>query len=280
MPVVERRLQRRYLRLVQEHLHVATDAAHGLSALPGSQDCFAATQAAWRFSANDRLGLPELAGPLIEQGRHAAAASPAEVVLLVHDWSTLAFGSHHSKADRLQLTHAKDVGYELATALLVDAATGGPMALTLRAADGLHSTRPEAAEPIAAHVDQVRPVMDASRGWELSQPVVHGIDREADSVGYYRLWAADGDRFVVRADAARSVRWEGRETSLPAVVAELTERGGFVDLDEVECRGTTTTQSVAETSVVLHWSDSSRSRPRRSPNAWRWRAWRAWWSGG
>lgn len=65
MPELEKRLRRRYRRLVMEHLSSAQRVAAGLRALPGAEDAFASTQAAWRFYANERCALPRLAGPLV-----------------------------------------------------------------------------------------------------------------------------------------------------------------------------------------------------------------------
>jgi len=241
--------------MVKEHLHAASHLASGLSALPGLKHPFASTQAAWRFYANPRVTLPELIGPLQEEGRRACAASPADFVLLVHDWSTLGFRAHTSKTDRVQLTHQYDIGYELATALLVDAANGDPLApmeIRLRAADRVHSTRAPAPSISAKRLDQLLPTMRAAANWGLDKPIVHIIDREADSVGHYRKWVAKGHWFLVRADAVRSVRWQGRALTLPKIVAALTRKGQFRPASEIDYKGKPARQLIAETSVVLH----------------------------
>jgi hypothetical protein len=49
LPSDDKRLQRRYLQLVQEHLSPVQAIAAGLRALPGTAQAFASTQAAWRF---------------------------------------------------------------------------------------------------------------------------------------------------------------------------------------------------------------------------------------
>ena len=60
IPDLEPRLQRRYQQLVKEHLHTSESVAAGPSALPGGNQAFASTQAAWRFYANPRVALEEL----------------------------------------------------------------------------------------------------------------------------------------------------------------------------------------------------------------------------
>lgn len=95
---------------------------------PGTKGAFSATQAAWRFFNNDHISLPDLVEPLRKTGREATEKSRSAFSLLVHDWSKLGYGTHHSKKDIAQLTHKTDTEYELTTALLVSADTGSPLA--------------------------------------------------------------------------------------------------------------------------------------------------------
>ena len=140
---LEPRLQRRYVRLVNEHLRAAPPLAAGPAALPRLTAAFASTQAAWRFFANDAASLPALVAPLQAAGHRALEDSPAEYALLVHDWSLLNYHRHAAKADQVLFSRGSDRGYELASALLVDAANGDPLApleLRLRTAAAVQST--------------------------------------------------------------------------------------------------------------------------------------------
>jgi hypothetical protein len=124
-------------------------------------------------------------------------------LLLVHDWSHLSFGSHQGKSDLLQRSHGKDVGYDLATALLVSGEDGSPLApmqMHLAAADGLHSSSDDPPTVDTPPIDQVQPTMDHSSQWGLERPLVHVIDREGDSVGHYRQWDEANHWFLVRGD--------------------------------------------------------------------------------
>src|SRR5437016_14246609 len=94
LPTIEKRLQRRYVQLVNEHLRSATPLAAGPAALPRLTAAFASTQAAWRFFANDTASLPALVAPLQEAGRRALQDSAADYALLVHDWSILNYHRH------------------------------------------------------------------------------------------------------------------------------------------------------------------------------------------
>lgn len=233
--------------------------AAGVASLPDQGQGFAAVQAAWRFLNNERVTLPALVEPLREVGRSRVAQTVAPFALLVHDWSKLTFGSgraHSSKRDLLQLTHKADVGYELLTGLLVSADDGSPLApleLHCRTAHGLLSTRAAPAPRAVAHLEQVLPTMKASRTWGLTKPLLHVIDREADSVDHYRRWHQAGHRFLVRADDRR-VLWGGERRLLSAICRALHRGGKLRQVGEAggaSYRGKPATLFLAETEVVL-----------------------------
>jgi hypothetical protein len=249
------RLQNRYYQLVREHEHVLNAAASGLSALPGTSQPFASTQAMWRFLGNRSVSLSALIEPIQETARPILARSRERVALIAHDWSMLAFGTHGSKADRYQRTHKSDLGYELAAALLIEADRGtplGPMEIRLRTANGALTTRRGGATAHSARLDELIDVMEASRAWGLDRPLIHIIDREADSVWHYRSWQAAGHQFVVRADDQRLVRHRGVERPLPEVAQALVTEGAFLDMDKsIDYKGTAGRLWVAETTIVL-----------------------------
>jgi hypothetical protein len=257
---MDKRLQARFRCLVSEHAHSVNALVTGLSALPGTGTAYGATRAMSRFYANDGTTLPALIEPAQDQIRVALATSAATVALVVHDWCMFNFNTHTSKRDRYQRSHETDVGYELGSALVVDAADGrplGPMELRLRTAGTILSTRVRPTRYPPGHVDELLEVMDEARRWDLPKAPIHLIDREADSVGHYRLWQARGHRFVVRADQARVVRWNNVECALADVVMRLsgqfevvTDAGAQPEV--VTIRAGTGVVKVTQTAVVLH----------------------------
>jgi hypothetical protein len=251
---LDARLVARYRTLVESHVNAVQAIASGIQSLPGvGGTSFAATQAAWRFFPNPRVTLPQLVQPLQEAGRSGAARSASQHVLVACDWSKLDFDGHRSKTDLTQLTQPLDVGYELATALLVDADQGhplAPMGLTVLSRDGLYSTQSAQIMPREPHLQQVSTWMAASRVWNLKKTCVFVIDREADAVQYFRKWHADGHRFLVRGDDRRAT-FRGTATKLSAVRDVLRQEGAFQRVREVTLRGRTGQQWVAETQVVL-----------------------------
>src|SRR5258708_85179 len=191
LPRMERRLQKRYLGLVQQHMDAATALAAGIHALPQVGGSFAAAQAAWRFFANEEGALPRLVEPLRGSGRHAAPRSWWAYAWLVHDWSKINYDGHASKTDQVKLSNSLDFGYEQTTALLVDAATGlplAPMEISVLAADGRHTTAHEVVQPPIPHLDQILPVMQASQAWGVDKRLVHRIDPEGGSLLNILRW--------------------------------------------------------------------------------------------
>jgi len=249
------------------HLSPTQIIAAGLRPPPDLSTSLAATQAAWRFYANDAVTLPTLAGPLIDAARASVAAGACDGtshLLVALDWSPLHYGGHAARADRVALNNRKDLGYELLTALAISDRDGSPLApvcLELRAADGTHSTRAAALlSDDASQLDTLAPVMAHVAGLGLSPPgqtPVFVIDREADSVAHFRAWDAAGHRFIVRADDRPRVVHQGVTRPLGEVADLLSRRraggGGaaFADVGEVSFEGRPARQFVAETAVVL-----------------------------
>ena len=127
------------------------------------------SQKLWRFSVDPRLEVAALIEPMHNLVRQEMADRPG-VLLAIHDWSTLGFGGHASKTDRVELTHAKDVGYDLATVLMVRGDDGAPIApalVSLTTAEGVLSTRDDAPAADLCHIDQVREAMRVRRRPEV-----------------------------------------------------------------------------------------------------------------
>jgi len=255
LPDVDPRLNDRYLQLIQEHMAALDPIASGLRALPRVAQAFASTQAAWRFFRNQRVTLPKLVQPLIDRAQQAIPDACDAYALVVHDWSLLHYNNHPSKRDRVELSNSQALGYELLTSLVVSDRDGAPLAPVcqqLRAQAGIYSTRSERVLAERSQLDMLGPVLGHIEELDLGKRLVHIIDAEADSVAHYRRWAAKGWRFLVRADEARRVLFEGQESLLSAVATTLQTRRSFRQARQVDYRGEKVQQWVAEAAVVLH----------------------------
>jgi hypothetical protein len=254
LPPLEPRLQQRYEQLVKESLQVSQAVAAGIKALPTAASAFAQTQAAWRFLNNPNVTLPALAEPLLARARSDLAPQCDEFALVAHDWSHLHYNTHASKTDRVQLAHSHDHGYELQTALLLSDRTGQPLAplcLNLVSAEAVYTTRPESTLPDQPRLDELAGRLAYLQGLGLERPLVHIIDREADSVGHYRQWVAAQHRLLVRAKGGQRVEHEGATTKLAAVAQTVKRRGALSRVGEVAYKGRPAQLWVGETTVVL-----------------------------
>ena len=251
---MEPRLQRRYEKLVVAHLRTAPILAGGLASLPGVAESFAATQAAWRFYGNKRLSLPRLAQPLLQNVRRELAEQGPGWLLVAHDWSLLHYSGQAHKEGRIALGNTHDLGYELLSSLALDDKDGhplAPVAQELRAQEGLYSTRSARRLKALSQLDGLTPVFAHLETLKLGRPLVHILDREADSIGHYRQWHQQGWRFLVRADQERVVRHEGQRRTLAQVVAALRRGQVWIPADPLLHESELIQPWVAETSVTL-----------------------------
>jgi hypothetical protein len=248
-----RPLQDAYAILIKGFGKTGSSAAPGPGATVAGLKPASFAQKLWRFCVDPRVEESALIEPMHEAVRQEVTRRPG-ILLAIHDWSTLSFGSHSSKTDRATLTHATDVGYDLATVLVVRSDDGSPIApvlVSLTTADGVISTRDDVPALDVCHIDQVRPAMRYVHDLDFGATVVHVIDREADSINHWRQWTADGHLALVRGDD-RKVLCDGQETSLVAVAERLHGAGAFQDAGEAQYHGRKARLFVAEAEVVLH----------------------------
>jgi hypothetical protein len=246
-------LQDAYAILIKGFGKTGSSTAPGPGATIAGLKPASFAQKLWRFCIDPRVEESALIEPMHEAVRQEVALRP-EVLLSIHDWSTLAFGGHPSKTDRLTLTHATDVGYDLATVLIVRSGDGAPVApvsVSLTTADGVLSTRDDVPAVDVCHIDQVLGAMQYVRDLDFAATVVHVIDREADSVNHWRQWTADGHLALVRADD-RKVLCHGQKTTLVAVAERLRQEGAFNAAGPARYHGRKAKLFVAEAEVVLH----------------------------
>ena len=238
-----------------------------MKALPDSKTSFAHTQALWRFLHNDSVTPSALAQPLLTGAQEAIHACCQHYTLVAHDWSRLNYHRHTSKSDRHQMTHATDVGYELQSSLLIGDQHGeplAPVAHNLRTGPCTLSTYRPAYKTPLAHLDELSERMNwLSQQPALTQtqkPLVHLVDREADSVRHLRDWSAQGHLWLIRAKAGSRVQTGGRDTRLDTLAQTLN----YEVVREVSYQGKVGTQWVAQTAVVLTRQAKPRSASREA----------------
>ena len=245
--------------MVQQHVRGAQALAAGIAALPDTRSSAAYTQAAWRFLNNERVGLSELAKPLLSAAPGLLDAHCERYGLVMHDWSRLNFGKHTRKADRLKMTHKSDVGYELQSAVLVSDVSGKPLVPVVHNLVNdtqVHTTMHARPREHQKHLDELSERIGwiDARGWD--KPLVHIVDREADSVAHWREWSAQGSQFLVRAKDAPQVCFEG----VPVKPKDLAERLSYRSAGEVLYHGHTAHQTIAQAKVLI----TRKAKPKHS----------------
>jgi len=233
-----------------QHAAGVPSLAAGMKSLPGEQSSLADTQALWRFLGNPRVKPVDLVVPLLDMARQGIEESCDAYALAVHDWSRLNFRTHGSKRDRIRMTHQHDVGYDLQSTVLVsdrDGATICAPVQNLRTAEGLLSSRADGVLPQQSHLDELSERMGWLQRQALGCPLVHIVDREADSIGHLRQWSAAGHRWLVRVKAGSQVKWQDRSMALSAVAQGLD----FQPQRQVSYQGREAVQWIASTLVVV-----------------------------
>jgi Transposase DDE domain len=249
----DERLEKRWLFLIRSQMKVSSALAAGVGGLPNSKAAFAATQAAWRFYNNERIEFHELVAPMREYVRTQVNSMQSPFLIVAHDWCKLSFPGHSSRQDMAELSSESDVGYESTTSLAISGDDGTPLApveMHLKTKDGMLSTRDSDVHN-AIHLDQVLPTMQASLKWDLGKPILHIIDREADSLRHYREWEAAGHKFLIRADDRR-VLCDGRQMKLSEIRNEVRRQGAYQNAGPALYHGRAARLEVAEVAVVLH----------------------------
>ncbi len=233
-----------------QHANCVPSLAAGMKSLPSGQSGMADTQALWRFLNNPRVRPVDLSAPLLSMARQGIQEGCQDYALAVHDWSRLNFRSHDRKPDRVRMTHKDDVGYELQSTVLVTDRDGSPIcapAQNLRTAKGLLSSRADGVLPMKAHLDELSERVAWLEQQALGRPLVHIVDREADSIGHLRQWSEPGSLWLVRVKAGGRLQWQGKTIKLSDVAAQLPLEQARV----VQHQGGKATQWIASTTVLV-----------------------------
>jgi hypothetical protein len=263
---VDPRLDRRYQRLVAEHLNGSEPLSAGLKALPDKcRSSFASTQAAWRFYQNPATTLAKLQEPLTEAAHQGIQAHCRHHALCVHDWSRLHY-KHANKPDTYTITQKHDVGYDLQTSLIVSDQSGlpvAPVALRLVSRDGSYATYQDInpGADINNHLDEVTQCIQHLEARGFAKPLVHIIDREGDSVAHIRTWESLGCLWLVRANDNPRVEANGGLLACKAAADSLT----FAKSRMIDYHGTRCWQWVAEMPVRLTRSAKPSQKKNRQP---------------
>jgi hypothetical protein len=185
---MEPRLEKRYEQLVRSHMQAGYQLAAGVKSILSNDIAFNQTQAAWRFLNNERCTLEELSQPLLKVAYELSEKECNEYLLIPHDWSHLSYNSHKKSKDDIFNTFKKCMGYDLQSSLMISDRHGGPLALVamnLKTKKETLSTYDKKLKGLT-HLEELSKRIDWLESSVFKKPLVHIIDREADSVSFFR----------------------------------------------------------------------------------------------
>lgn len=243
---MEPRLKKRYEQLVRAHMHSNNALAAGVKSTLDSNAAFSQTQAAWRFLNNERCTLEKLTKPLLQAAYDSIEKECDSFVLIPHDWSHLGYNKHSSKKDTYN-TFKKCIGYDLQSSLAISDRHGGPLALVamnLKTKDETFSSYGQNLEGLT-HLEELSKRIDWLESQSFKKPLVHIVDREGDSVAFFR--ACENKYWLIRVNETNRVHDGISEKKMSEIVKDLQ----FTLSRTIEYKGTPANQYLAEKEVTI-----------------------------
>ena len=211
---------------------------------------FATTQAVWRFLNNEKVSFKQLNEPIQQLAFEQIDQSSHSYALIVHDWSQLQYVKHNNKTQRLQRTHQYDTGYELQSSLLVDAASGlpvAPLAQTLSDATGCYSTFTDDYSQRETHLNSLLHQIQHIEKSVVQKTLIHIIDRDGDSIAHLRQMNHQGFKWLIRAKEGHRVEYQGQTYK----VGEIAEKIETHSIKNISYKGNQHTLHVGETHIRI-----------------------------
>lgn len=216
----------------------------------GTQSSFAATQAAWRFYANEKTTLSTLAEPLIKATGDGITEHCEHYALVVHDWSSLNYKGHASKLDQRVLHNRYEKGYELQSSIVLSDRNGLPLGVVAQNISTTHgvwsSYQGDSLQVEKTHLEELAERVKAIENQGFSKPRVHIVDREGDAVAWLR--AIGESHWLVRCRQNSTVCYQGKSVQVRVLAEELVYSTQF---RAVQYKGKKAYQSVASVDVEL-----------------------------
>lgn len=243
---MELRLEKRYGQLVRSHMQVGHELASGVKSILSKDPAFNQTQAAWRFFNNEKCTLEQLSQPLLMAAHELSEQECDEYILVPHDWSYLSYGSHKRKQD-VYNTIKKGVGYDLQSSVMISDRHGGPLALVAMNLKTKNETLSSYGSDLKelTHLEELSRRIDWLESVQFRKPLVHIIDREADSVAFFR--SLENKNWVIRANDSNYVD----DGISKRKIKELAKELPFLKARTIKYKGKSAHQQIAEASVMI-----------------------------
>ena len=228
----DKRLDIRYNKLLKSHMKANNKLSTGIKAIPSLNKSQSLAQSLWRFLDNPKSETIKLNQPIIDLSKKEANTLKHKYLLVMHDWSRINFRNHTNKKDKLQMSHDKDMGYDLQNALLVNSTSGVPIAPIFQNMQFDKSTLSTISNEFLeskSHLDELSIRLEEIKKIGYKQQLIHIADREADSIGHLREWHSNGHLFLIRCKQGNKEKFNGIEQKLKDVGGQLKYRQITID---------------------------------------------------
>ena len=205
------------------------NSTNGLNLLLKEVKGYTQAQSAWRFYNNENVDIPSLNDPILAKGLEQIQQECKTYLLVAHDWSLINYRNHTAKKDCIETrtSHSKNAlskGYDLQSALGISDVTGEPitpLVHNLKTNDTVYSTYDNHIDMKLTHLDELsQRIQYINTKLGIDKTIVHIIDREADSVGFFRSLHEE-DFYIVRALDRVFVEYEGKKITQKALAQTL-----------------------------------------------------------
>jgi len=159
-----------------------------------------------------------------------------------------------------------DVGYDLQSSLIISDQTGepiAPVAQRLVTGNGSYASyQSQMTEHVKNHLDEVTEAMQWIEDQSFDKPLVHIIDREADSIGHIRQWEESPSmNWLVRSRKTSGVEYNGQSMQCANVVKHLS----FQKNKQVNYKGRKHWQWLAETPIKITRKAKPSQKKKKKP---------------
>jgi len=211
------------------------NSTNGLNLLIKDIKGFSQAQNAWRFYNNENVDIKSLNDPIMQTGLETIEKECSEYLLVAHDWSLVNYKHHTAKDDcietkRSNSTNAISKGYDLQSSLAISDKAGEPITpliQNLKTKDKIYSTYNNSIDMNKTHLDELsQRIKYINNELNINKKIVHIIDREADSVGFFRELGED-NFYIVRALDRVFVEYQGSKITQKEL-AKTIELGEYV----------------------------------------------------
>jgi hypothetical protein len=235
-------------------MQIGNEISAGVKSILSQDSAFNQTQAAWRFFNNENCTLEDLSQPLLKAAHELSEQECDYYQLIPHDWSCISYGKHRSKNDTYNV-NKNAVGYDLQSSLMISDRHGGPLslvAMNLKTSDETLSSYSKMLKGLT-HLEELSKRIDWLESQSFKKPLVHIIDREADSIAFLR--SLEKRKWVIRVNDTNYAYDGIGNQKIKNIASGLL----FSEARLVNYKGNGATQQIAETTVTI----TRDARPKR-----------------